>query len=169
MASLFLRLSLDRCRTTVRHTASTRTPSHWPWRWLPSTTPSWRCPEVGGSPVTSRQSPWRTSESLMEGWMDGRTGERSGAREREPREEKKSILQMLGPPLTAPLVLVLLLVLLLPSPPQPIGTRTAGTSPSCSSVKTWSTTENGSANPPKRDLKILPKTHLTKESNQTPP
>lgn len=47
---------------TVQHTASTRTPSLWLWRWPRSTTPSWPCPEPEGFPATSRRSPWRTNE-----------------------------------------------------------------------------------------------------------
>lgn len=67
-------------RTTAQRTASTRTPSLSLWRWPPSTTPSWPCPEPEGSPTTSRRSPWRTNE-LHRSWDGGSGGEGNGKEE----------------------------------------------------------------------------------------
>lgn len=64
-----------RVRMTAQRTTSTRTPSLSPWRWPPSTTPSWLCPEPEGSPTTSRRSPWRTNEL-----------HRTQGRRKQPRE-----------------------------------------------------------------------------------
>lgn len=68
-------------RRTAQCTASTRTPSRSLWKWPPSTTPSWRCPEPGGSPTTSRPNPWRTNEQ-RQGWRE--------ERERENRRRRNS-------------------------------------------------------------------------------